>query len=160
LIVLILTDLFCCCCNGGVAVFCRLPPTTVNGCSCSCCCFGIGCVGFLVVVVVDKLVVNVCLFDVCDNGTGTFVCCLVDSSSSLGVDFGWVADGARVVIGFLVLLSVWIDSGGVVVRVLFLLRLRAFDDVSTVCTGAVNNSWYYKRKKRNDLIRDKSLVIY
>jgi hypothetical protein len=131
---LMLTDLFCCCCcNGGVPVLCRLPPTTLNGCSFCCCCFWTGCVVFLV-----KEVGNV--------WTCTLVCCLVDSNSSLDVDFGWVTGGTRIVIGFFALPSIEVvddaGGGGVVVRVLFLLRLRAFDDVSTVWADAVNNSWY------------------
>ena len=124
-----LTGLFCC--TVDVVFLCRLPPTTVNDwSSCCCCCFWTFCVGFLLFADAG----SVCLFDV-----WAFVCCFVDSSSSLRADFGWVTGGARVAAEVFVWLSL-ADGGGVVERVLFLLRLRALDDVSAVWTGAFNNS--------------------
>ncbi len=116
-----LTDLFCC--TVDVVDLFRLLPTTVNGCSR---CFWTFCVGFLVFVVVG----------------GGNVFCLVNSCSSLGVDFGCVAGGARVVIGFFVVVVVaGGGGGGVAVRVLFLLlRLRALDDVSTFWVCTINKS--------------------
>lgn len=55
------------------------------------------------------------------------------------MDFECTTGAGRVVREFFFWLSLE-AGGGVVERVLFLLRLRALDDVSTVCTGILTNS--------------------
>lgn len=89
---------------------------------------------------------NICFFCICDVLCSPFGCCLVDSNSSLGATFGCVTGGARVVFGFLSRL-ILISTGFVtdeadvdVLSVLFLLRLRIFDEVSTGCDDGFNDS--------------------